>query len=209
MKAWIKSHPRIYTMTKKIINTVKSSSYILQSFSPETPSQNLILGSSQKIEGWLTFDITPGADYLGNIKNLKLFPSNSMDKVYASHVLEHVNCADAKVAVKEIHRVLKPGGEIFLAVPDMVTLSKLLETEFAETAIDIMFGVNRPVGDWQPQHQYGYTRELLEKLLDEAGFITIKEFEPFLNDTTQFSIGETKVSLCLKAYKSKSSNGNG
>ncbi|MDJ0734440.1 MAG: methyltransferase domain-containing protein [Nostocaceae cyanobacterium] len=173
----------------------------MQSLKPKPIENNLILGYSGKIQGWITFDIAPGSDYLGNIKNLKLFPSNSLERVYASHVLEHVNYNDAKVSLREMYRILKPDGEIFIAVPDLVNISKLLETELAETAIDITFGVNRPVKDWQPQHQYGYTKATLEKVMKDCGFIEIEEFEPFLNDTTQLVINSIKISICFKGKK--------
>lgn len=206
MKIWVEPDSGIYRFTKKTIHTIMSIPYILQTIRLKTTERNLLLGFSGHLKGWVTFDITPGADYLGNIKNLKLFPSESMDKVYASHVLEHVNCNDAKVALQEMYRILIPKGEVFLAVPDLVNISKLLESEFANTAIDIIFGVNRPVRDWQPQHKYGYTKEVLEKILSESGFTEIEEFEPFLKDTTRLYVGGIKISLCLKGNKREDFN---
>lgn len=91
---------------------------------------------------------------------MKLFSSNTVHKVYASYVLEYINCRDAKTALKEMHRVLRPGGEVFLAVLDMLSISKLLGTEFSKTAMDIIYGVNRPKQDWYPQHMYGYTKTI-------------------------------------------------
>jgi predicted SAM-dependent methyltransferase len=40
---------------------------------------------------------------------------NSVDEIYASHVLEHL--VDPLSAIMEIHRVLKPGGNIKIIVP--------------------------------------------------------------------------------------------
>ncbi|MEH1904003.1 MAG: methyltransferase domain-containing protein, partial [Nostoc sp.] len=201
IKTWLKTNPLLYRTTKAILNKVISTPYLLKSFNPQPLEKSLIIGFSGKLNGWVTFDIAPGADYLGNIKNLKLFSSNSMNRVYASHVLEHVSSHDAKVALKEMYRVLKPQGEVFIAVPDLVNVSKLLETEFAQTAIDITFGVNRPVKDWQPQHKYGYTQSTLKNLLKEVGFTNIEEFCPFLEDTSQLFISNIKISICLKAKK--------
>ncbi|OUL19791.1 hypothetical protein BV378_31735 [Nostoc sp. RF31YmG] len=201
IKNWLRTNPQLYITTKKILNQLKSIAYILQSFKHQPLDKSLIIGFSGKINEWVTFDIAPGADYLGNIKNLKLFSSNSMNRVYASHVLEHVSYEDAKFALKEMYRVLKPQGEVFIAVPDLINVSKLLETEFAQTAIDITFGVNRPVKDWQPQHKYGYTHSTLENLLKEVGFTDVEEFCPFLEDTTRLVINDIKISICLKGKK--------
>ena len=43
------------------------------------------------------------------------YPDNSFDLVFASHVLEYVK--NDKQAIKEIKRVLRPGGLAFLPVP--------------------------------------------------------------------------------------------
>jgi predicted SAM-dependent methyltransferase len=200
-KKQIKTHKGIYRLAKKFRDTVRSIPYTLQALKPKQNNHNLMLGYSGKVERWITFDIVPGADYLGDIKNLELFKSNSMNKVYASHVLEHVNCDEALIVIKEVHRVLKPGGIFFVAVPDLVNISNLLKTEYAETAIDIIFGVNRRVSEFYPQHKYGYTKELLEKKIVEAGFVDIAEFEPFLDDTSLKQVGTVQVSICLSGRK--------
>ena len=52
------------------------------------------------------------------------FPDESVDAVYHSHLLEHL---DRDVALKflgEIHRVLKPGGIHRIVIPDMEALSR-------------------------------------------------------------------------------------
>lgn len=43
------------------------------------------------------------------------YPDESFDVVYCSHVLEHVN--DDRRALRELHRVLRPGGWAILLVP--------------------------------------------------------------------------------------------
>lgn len=62
------------------------------------------------------FDGEPcGADYYGHAAALP-FHSNSLDYVVSSHVLEHV--ANPLAALAEWYRVLRPGGIIYLVVPD-------------------------------------------------------------------------------------------
>jgi len=51
------------------------------------------------------------------------FPDDHFDVIYCSHVLEHVQ--DDKKAMKEFHRVLKPGGWAILLVP--ITADKTFE----------------------------------------------------------------------------------
>jgi len=42
-----------------------------------------------------------------------------VDIIYGSHVLEHLYLEEAKRLLKECHRVLRPGGVLRMAVPDL------------------------------------------------------------------------------------------
>ncbi len=49
----------------------------------------------------------------------------SCDVVYASHVLEHFSRGEARAFLKECHLVLRPGGLLRIAVPDLETIARL------------------------------------------------------------------------------------
>src|SRR3954447_24836766 len=59
---------------------------------------------------------------LGNVNGTSIFPlphaDASVDAVRASHVLEHFPRAQVPAVIAEWVRVLKPGGELKIAVPD-------------------------------------------------------------------------------------------
>ena len=55
------------------------------------------------------------ADIIGNADKLELIADNSMDAVFSSHVLEHMQYMQA--ALDEWGRVIKPGGYLVLYVP--------------------------------------------------------------------------------------------
>ncbi|MFZ6015909.1 MAG: class I SAM-dependent methyltransferase [Patescibacteria group bacterium] len=91
----------------------------------------LDLGGGKRFQKWLApykslfneadyktfdYDSTTGADIVGDIHQIPL-PDNSFDSVICSSVLEHVQ--DPRQAVKEIHRILKPGGAVFVMVPSI------------------------------------------------------------------------------------------
>lgn len=64
-------------------------------------------------------DIVPGPniDYVGSAEAIPL-PDDSVDLVISQETLEHV--ADPVRAMREIHRVLKPGGALYLQVPFVI-----------------------------------------------------------------------------------------
>jgi len=72
------------------------------------------------IDGWINIDADPDMkpDILCNLDmehvNIPL-PDNSMDLVYAMHILEHIRYLPE--LKRELCRILKPGGEIWVSVP--------------------------------------------------------------------------------------------
>lgn len=52
------------------------------------------------------------------------FPDNHFDVVYHSHVLEHFSRKDGHAFLQECYRVLKPGGIIRIAVPDLEGIAR-------------------------------------------------------------------------------------
>jgi predicted SAM-dependent methyltransferase len=80
----------------------------------------LNLGSEMtRYEGWLNVDFNPicKPDYVADVRNLP-FEDNSIDEIFASHVLEHTALKDN--VLKEWERVLKPNRKIIIAVPDLL-----------------------------------------------------------------------------------------
>lgn len=53
------------------------------------------------------------------------FRSASLDAVYASHVLEHLDRDKAPALLEECRRVLRPGGVLRIAVPDFEVMARL------------------------------------------------------------------------------------
>lgn len=68
--------------------------------------------------GWVTLDLCLGPDLTWDLRRNLPFRSNRFEWVYCSHVLEHFAFRDLKALLREIHRILKPGGEFWICVPD-------------------------------------------------------------------------------------------
>jgi hypothetical protein len=62
---------------------------------------------------------------VGNIiKGLPSISANSVQNVYCSHVLEHINLADMRIALEKTYTMLKPGGVFRMVVPDLELMIK-------------------------------------------------------------------------------------
>lgn len=67
------------------------------------------------IEG-LKVKYPQGVFYSGNIPPLSVFADNSFDSIVSFQVIEHIE--NDKLFLKEIHRVLKPGGIALITTPN-------------------------------------------------------------------------------------------
>lgn len=74
-----------------------------------------------RAEGWTNVDIvlTPATDVLDDVRALRRFPAGFAEGIYACHVLEHVAHDEVEPILRAWRRVLKPGGELRISVPDV------------------------------------------------------------------------------------------
>jgi predicted SAM-dependent methyltransferase len=85
---------------------------------------------------WINIDIVPSPPYVRGYDLRKGIPldNTSVDVVYHSNILEHLKKDTALSFLKECHRVLKPGGTIRIATPDLERLCKDYLEELAKAA---------------------------------------------------------------------------
>lgn len=53
------------------------------------------------------------------------FPDGAFDAIFGSHVLEHLDPEAAERLLREVHRVLRPGGIARIVVPDLESIANL------------------------------------------------------------------------------------
>lgn len=75
---------------------------------------------------WINIDIAPlGPGVIAHdLSSGVPLADNSSDAVYHSHVLEHIRRPEATGFMRECYRVLKPGGTIRVAVPDLERIAR-------------------------------------------------------------------------------------
>jgi predicted SAM-dependent methyltransferase len=92
--------------------------------------------------------------------------------VYSSHFLEHLTKSDGEHLIAESYRVLKKGGRLRLAVPDLTYAVSLYAKGDKERMLEDYFFVNHR-NSYFARHKYMYDFDLLKKLLERNGFENI------------------------------------
>ena len=73
------------------------------------------------VPGWINSDVkdTPGIDLPCDIRDGLPLADDSMDYIVSIHALPEIPYGDLVPAIRELRRVLKPGGVLRLALPDL------------------------------------------------------------------------------------------
>ena len=131
----------------------------------------------RKIDGFINVDIREDVepDVPDDVFKLEKFEKNSADLIYACHILEHADYKESETALNRWFDVLKKGGILRLAVPDM-------EAHFAHYYYhkdlrllhSTFWGSQRHEYDY---HKNGWDFKKLEEDLTAAGFSVVKKYD--------------------------------
>ena len=171
----------------------------------------LHIGGMEKKEGWKILNIQKNngrekdVDFVGDISDLSQFKDGSIEEIYASHTLEHVNQKNMLKTLKGIHRTLNDEGKFYVSVPDMDILCRLFLDP--KSPLKIKFEVMRMMFGGQidefDYHYFGWNMLLMEYFLKDAGFKKIERVKSFslFDDTSEFSFYGVPISLNVIAFK--------
>lgn len=129
-------------------------------------------------------DINPDAnpDILCSMTDMAPVPTASFDAVWSAHNLEHLYFHEVVPALREFARVVRPGGFVMVAVPDLQTVAERIaqgridEPIYTSPAgpvcpLDVIYGL-RPAleaGNEFMAHKMGFTAESLGECFIDAG----------------------------------------
>lgn len=110
-------------------------------------------------------------DYRCDIRQLP-FDNDSFDVIFSSHVLEHFNRAEHPKLLAEWVRVLKPGGEARICVPNLEwAAEQISKGKLDDDTLNVLYGQQSYDHDF---HYNGFTPASLEKLAKSVGLKNCK-----------------------------------
>lgn len=114
---------------------------------------------------------------LSRLDVTKRFPyrDGEFEAVYSSHVLEHIPPADAARCMREVYRVLAPGGVARIAVPDLDLRIRSYDPEKADEWFERLLETRQTRS--KNRHHWMYNEVSLRKLFRDAGFSEIHRCE--------------------------------
>lgn len=120
-------HLLMYLLASGMLSELREKSVL--HFAPEKRLSNLI--RETKPAHYVACDLYPQSPDIERVDMLAMpFEAHTFDVVIANHVLEHVDDVDS--ALREIRRVLKPGGHAILQTP----YSRKLRRTWSDPGID-------------------------------------------------------------------------
>lgn len=163
--------------------------------------------------GWTSVDALEGLSVhiVAPAYGLEMLPDASFERLYSSHTLEHLShsqetairngtivSSELGVTMMEWHRILIPGGDIFISVPDSDLLFRLLASKSLlrhekNLVLSILYGGQ----DYKYNfHKMGFYFDGLRLMLENYGFCDIERVTDF-----GFFIDASTLALNLKQGK--------
>ncbi|HUU35189.1 MAG TPA: methyltransferase domain-containing protein [Vicinamibacterales bacterium] len=134
----------------------------------QTPCRLNLGAGAVELPGYESVDIKTGTN-AGQLPHL----ANSVDEIVASHVLEHFSHRETQGVLKEWWRVLRPGGLLRVAVPNIDWIVDAYKSEESGQAPVELYLMGGHV-DEHDVHKAIFNEQKLRILLSMAGFTDIK-----------------------------------
>ena len=160
----------------------------------------------KRLPGFTHVDIRPniGVDVVTDISKMPMFKDDTADVIYLCHGLEHFGVKEVPEVLREWHRILKPGGWLYLAMPDFGAIASeyvfgMLPLKMIRAAL--MGGQEYP----ENIHYSTWDQTLLYEVLYEAGFTEAQRYDAWkftpkgYYDYSKFVLSGTRLSLNVRA----------
>lgn len=129
------------------------------------------------LPGWYHIDALEyeHIDEIGPVDRLDSFASGTVSQIYACHVLEHFGRYEYSSVLTEWARVLKPGGVLWLAVPDFQAVARrYAKTRDIHEILGLVVGGQRDIYDF---HKIIFDIHNLTETLQQVGFTSVNRYD--------------------------------
>lgn len=127
------------------------------------------------------------------------FPDRHFDGVTMLAVLEHI--FDPYAVIQEVHRVLRPRGELVIDVPNVASFTNRLRILFGHLPV-----TSRDAG-WDGGHLHYFTKHALDQFLKSEGFDILARKttgeRPYLREWWISLLGGELIYLCQRCGDGK------
>jgi predicted SAM-dependent methyltransferase len=144
------------------------------------PPVHLNLGCGKRfLPGFVHIDRDPydHLDHRRDIKDLSIYGDGSVDLIYACHCFNYFDSDDARAALAEWRRVLRPGGLLRVAVPDFASVAAYYaRTGELKPVTRLVTGYYNGDGV-VVYHKSVYDEATLSGLIRAAGFANVRRYD--------------------------------
>jgi len=153
--------------------------------------------------------------FIHNLTQVFPWNENSIDVIYSSHTLEHLNKNDGIFFLNECYRVLRPGGIIRIIVPDLQSfVNRYINHQIsADNFLEDLYVLREEKGNFikkiisyymQYPHKCMYDSRTLNLIMKEIGFIsqTKKAFDSKIEDINLIELeNRTESAVIIEGTK--------
>lgn len=195
-------------MLRRLLNTYTRRWAINQYLKSHQIRKLQIGNGSNILYGWLNTDIFPTSNQIIFLDVRQRFPFSdcTFDYVFSEHLIEHLPYKEGIFMLRECYRVLKPGGKLRTATPDLRFLIELwgpekteVQKQYIQWAVDTFlseigiyqaaFVINNFFRAWG--HEFIYDLTTLQGTLEEVGFVNPVYYEPGESDDKELQCLES------------------
>ena len=174
---------------------------------PSSSPRRLKIEGEKPAPGWQNLSDTPadGADHAGDVRDLSRFSDGQFELVYTCHSLNHLSLLEILPVLKELARIIQPGGRLMISVPDLEVLCRLFGSP--HLGVNERFHVMRMIFGGQTNesdfNRIGLNHEFLQHYLLAAGFRSVNRVDGFgqFDDASELKPFGVPISLNLTASK--------
>ncbi len=152
------------------------------------------------MNGWLNTDLNPRSGDIAflDIEEPLPFPNDSFEYIYSEHLIEHIALEKAIFHLAECRRVLKKGGKLRIATPNLLFLIKYF-VHSGKSAVEEKY-LKKIIDEYYPQlgfhheailinhffrhwgHKFIFDPTTLSWALQSAGFSEVRETQIYISD---------------------------